>query len=1082
MAARQLERPEYAATVDGTAVTGAGATVAAAPIESLEAPAPRLPVENWDRYELLSLLGSGGMGSVYKARDPRLGRLVAIKFIRSDDVRLTRRFLQEARAQARIEHAGICKVYEVGEVEGKPYIAMQLVQGMSLEQAKPRLALLEKVQLVRDAALALHAAHALGVVHRDVKPANVMIERGEDGRLHPIVMDFGLARDSSAEEHLTQSGTVMGTPGYMAPEQAAGKLEQIDRRSDVYSLGAMLYDLLCGRPPFEGSSTVALLLQVLYQDPPPLRRLCPMVPLDLQTIAMKCLLKEPTLRYDSARALAEDLSRYLNDEPILARPLGRLPRLYRQARKHKLVVAASAVAFMSLLLLGAFALRARLMSAAQARVAAARAQRSEHLGQVIKELELFLGLAQALPLHDLRPEERLIERRIAELHAEMSAQPAAERVPFYYALGRGYLALRQYDAARRWLEQALAAGDQRPPLHYALGRVLGEQYRRELEVTRRSGDKSWLQRRDGELAALYLEPARRHLQAAQGLELESPQYVAGLLALYQRDYSRAAASADEATQRTPWLTEAWQLRAEVEASRGQDEQKRGEYENARRSFERAATLYQQTADRARSNEETYSAESTVWLHAAQLSLETGANVAEPVAHGLAAWEHAAAIHPEHSELPLQKAALLTVQTADMIRRGGDPRPLHAQMIAAVQESLRRGSTDPSAYCTLGRIYIQEGVYEDAYGRSPVPAFQRALQTFQTLQARQPEWAVSFALLGLAHLRQAIYLSQTGGDPRAVLSATIAELKKAIDLDDGQYEPYQNLGTAYQILVSYSMWHSLSPEVPLAELMQFLQTALAANRGRWFVHRALGSAELQRASYLIEVAGEPEPALFKALAHYQDALRLNCNEAVLYWDLADLYMRIALSSLIRGSDPSAYIDRGLEAVQQGERLNPTDASVYVIHAGLERLRARWLDHESQRPDAPIRRAIAAARRAIAIKPNYGLAYSRLAEFYQFLAQSHAEHREPVEPLVQEGLLAAEQAQRLGERASGRAARGALFEVRARGRQNLGDVAGQRQWARQAVRELEAALAENRYLYRMYSWNLSRAEKMAGIPSR
>jgi serine/threonine-protein kinase len=293
---------------------------------------PRLA--DWDRYEVGRELGRGGMGVVHQARDRRLGRIVALKFIRGADPRATLRLLQEARAQARVDHPGICKIFEVGEVQGRAYIAMQLVDGIPLGEAASRASLHDKVQIVRDLGLALHAAHTLGVLHRDLKPANVLVEIADDGSFHPVLMDFGLARHESEGPGLTEAGVPMGTPAYMSPEQARGDHGRLDRRSDVYGLGATLYELLGGAPPFAPGPSVKVLLQVVHDEPPPLRARVPSLPADLETVAAKCLAKEPGRRYDSARALADDLDRHLRGEPILGRRETLASRLWRRARRN----------------------------------------------------------------------------------------------------------------------------------------------------------------------------------------------------------------------------------------------------------------------------------------------------------------------------------------------------------------------------------------------------------------------------------------------------------------------------------------------------------------------------------------------------------------------------------------------------------------------------------------------------------------------------------------------------------------------------------------------------------------------------
>ena len=269
-------------------------------------------------YELLEEIARGGMGVVYKARQVKLNRVVALKMILAgqlageDDVK---RFHTEAEAAANLDHPGIVPIFEVGEHEGQHYFSMGFVEGESLaaKVAKGPLPPREAAELVEQVARAVQFAHAKGVIHRDLKPANVLL----DAAGHPRVTDFGLAKRVSGDSGLTASGQVLGTPSYMPPEQAAGKLDQIGIPSDVYSLGAILYTLLTGRPPFQAATPVDTLLQVLDQEPVSLRSLNAGIPRDLETIALKCLEKDRHRRYATAQDLAGELQRYLAGEPIL---------------------------------------------------------------------------------------------------------------------------------------------------------------------------------------------------------------------------------------------------------------------------------------------------------------------------------------------------------------------------------------------------------------------------------------------------------------------------------------------------------------------------------------------------------------------------------------------------------------------------------------------------------------------------------------------------------------------------------------------------------------------------------------------
>ena len=290
------------------------------------------------RFETAIPIGRGAVGEVYKAWDPRLNRHVALKLLQRNDPELVLRLSREAQAQARVEHPNVGKIYEVGEEDGRPYIAMQLIEGRTFDEICPELSLEQRVAVLERVADAVQAAHRVGLVHRDLKPSNILVEVSDDGEPNPFVVDFGIARELDAEG-LTQTGMAIGTPGYMAPEQARGERE-IDRRIDVYALGVLLYEAVSGERPHPQSTLADYLVAVLAEEPRPLRRLAPDVPVDLETIAMKCIEREPNQRYGSARMVAEELTRFLEGEPVIARPIGTVRRLVRRARRNRVATAA----------------------------------------------------------------------------------------------------------------------------------------------------------------------------------------------------------------------------------------------------------------------------------------------------------------------------------------------------------------------------------------------------------------------------------------------------------------------------------------------------------------------------------------------------------------------------------------------------------------------------------------------------------------------------------------------------------------------------------------------------------------------
>lgn len=780
------EMSAFDRTLDGK--SAAGEPTASSSLVSVQFPAWLV---NSAQYEVLGLLGQGGMGMVYRARDRKLAREVALKFISVSDESLRKRFLTEARSQARLNHENICKVFEVGELDGHPYIAMELVGGQPLSHLHRSLNREQKLTLMRDIAQAVHAAHSAGIIHRDLKPSNVMVASRDDGGLRPVVMDFGLARDQSSDEHLTMTGMVMGTPAYMSPEQAQGEVNRIDRRSDVYSLGAMMYELLAGQLPFAGATTVAMILQVVSAEPPPLRKVNPELPLDLETIVAKAMAKEIQRRYETARALAEDLDRFLRGEPILARKASLLYRAVRRAQKHRAVVIVSSLLLLSIVSLLALYVRSRVLAARERDRSARQAEFAQQLGQDITQMELFMRAAYMLPAHDIRREQNEVRNRIRRIADKLGTIPKDLRGPALYALGRGHNVLAEHDTARRYLEQALAEGYGRPEVHVTLGLSLGFLYQKGIQQAKQELDPKKRQRIRQKLEEELLAPTKGHLKQSAGTATDSAKLAAGWLHFYQAEYAQAESCAKDAVNSSPWDFQPLHLLAVLASQRTEQLYVRGNLQEAETQAKQAEALLNRLADMVRSWPQAYKLRLDYYAQRQGRELFEHRDMEQSFQAVLRLCDELSVVLPDSVDDEIARAGAYSYLARRQQAQGVDPRSAAKQVEDNVDAAERAGAEVALLNLLRNNTLLAIAAYADQHGEDPRPYLLRAASLIEKSVAKAPGAAILWNDLCATMLELSSQSLAFGADPSAFLNRGFAACEEVARLSPDFYVGLEN---------------------------------------------------------------------------------------------------------------------------------------------------------------------------------------------------------------------------------------------------------------------------------------------------
>ena len=880
----------------------------------------------------------------------------------------------------------------------------------------------------------------------DLKPSNVMVERAEDGRFRPFVMDFGVAHDTTAGAGLTHTGALLGTPQYMSPEQARGDIRRIDRRSDVYSLGGMLYELLVGRPPFEGNSVADTLMNVLNADPVPLRTRDPDLPADLETITLKCLQKEPAQRYESAKALAQDLMRYLNNEPLEARRISLVKKLYLKARRQKLLFALCAALCGMLIGMVFYAVRNHLERRERERQSQWQAELATRLGQEIKDMEWMLRSSRQLKLHDLEREKVIIRKRMQHIQTELLSYGPTNRGLAYYALGHGHMALHEYPEALMQLRRAIAHGHRTASVHYALGYVLGKHFEQAMYEARLAGGGDWARKQLQDIERKYLAPAIVSLQASRTMKMDAPQYLEALIAFYQHDYDTALKQAESALRESPWLYEASKLAGDVHLERALQARDSGQYQRAELEFALSIKSYETAAAIGQSDAEPYAGLAEAWVRQIEMAIRRGQPAEDAYIAAIAASDKISVVEPTSLEGPLKKsfASMMTMAVSGVGLSSAErvQTCLAAARIILDKHPKHPYASDAAANCNLFAAELAR-----SEGKDPEPFFFKALDLLAPVLKKDPHFLWGRNDLGNVYLFLGLQ-KQLHGHPSAR-----ALLEKALE----QYTAAAALDVTY-LTATVSILNSLVPLISETRSIQEIH-ALLSQSDDWFNRcKSLNAQEQQcynnhfriygAAAHRVFMAGlDPAPMLQVAFASLSLTRQLGGSllDAEQYAALS--HLTAARDSVHRHQDPVSALTAMHDDLTRCFSAAPQDPMCRTLAAQSEWVQADWLATENKPTYRNLHAARTQAMRATASPEPYPDAWQTLAETHLRLARI-AKHPKVRDAHINEGFSACQRVLAINANHSlGLATQGALYLLRA----NLTTVAPAREVAQQSAQD-------------------------------
>ena len=958
---------------------------------------PSLEGKRVGSYILKKRLGAGGMGEVYLAEraEQDFKQKVAIKFIRQDMA--TKEFLDRFRSEQQIladlAHDHIARLYSGGAMEDhSPYIIMEYVEGQPIHTycRENELHYLERVRLFRMVCAAVHYAHQNQIIHRDIKSANILVTK--EGQ--PKLLDFGIAR-ALARRHESdmEKAARIFTAEYACPEQFKGEVSTT--AGDIYSLGVLLYYLLTDNWPFRVmDQPIGVIMEQVLKDPPaPPGVYNPKIGVELDAIILKCLEKDPAKRYASAKALEDDLGHVLKGEPIQALSHKHLYVLKANLRRYRLI-------FTTVLLVMTFFITALSWTTYERFQARERARLSLVFGQEAERIEALIRYTYMLPRHDIRAEINDIRSKISKIEKRIKEEASNDLGYGDAALGRGYLALGDYEQARIYLEAAWNKGFQGPRVSFSLARANGQLYEQHLQrieqdmVTAKSRQEEH-QDQDQEtlkeeLNERYLKPALNYLREVQKESSDESEYAAALLSFYEELYGNNPTSdmpfkealkmASRSQHQRPWLFEASELMGRIYFHRANQSRIRGNYQKAIADYQNGLDAFNRGAFIAPSVPLIYiSAARTSDLMIQTALYGPGGQIEPWFQEGKTFCEQALETNPNSIEA-IRLNARLHLRMAEKMQPGFKKTPHLNAAVEMINTALDLEPSDSESYALLGNVYFTRSDNEDEKEDN----LYKAIDAYKKAIASKPSYS-AHNYLGRVYNALAIFKQRKGEDPLADWRLAEIEYNKAVNLNTHLIGAHANAGTMYNSRAVYLIENGKDPLPDFQKAVSVLLAGLEINPKGVGANNNLALTLLNRAEYLQNRGKDPRRDFLKADEYYQKAIEINSMREQPHIGRGAVWFYLARDSWNRGGDPNGDLERAEEAYHKALELKPNNHYALNNLGHIDGIRAYHALMEGRDPSAFINRSMEVHEKVLAMKKGVNFALIRLSELHLIKAR-------------------------------------------------------------------------------------------------